>query len=111
MPSAEKGSFREPGPESFPEELVTDRKNIIIPAQVKKAFRFMGWMFLIMGLLLCLLGVLCLPDGGLLFALPYFFLIPGIALAAIGSLMVLLTRGLKKAGMGPDPVISEQRLP
>ncbi len=51
-------------------------------------------MFLIMGLLLCLLGTL--PDGGLMFALPYFFLIPGIALTAIGGLMIFLTRFFKK---------------
>jgi vacuolar-type H+-ATPase subunit I/STV1 len=75
--------------------LGTGWKNVTIPVQVKKAFRFVGWLFLLLGLLLCLLGVLCLPDGGLLFALPYFFLIPGIALTASGGLLALLTRVLK----------------
>jgi hypothetical protein len=62
---------------------------------MKKIFRFAGWTILIMGLLLDLLGVLALPDGGLMFALPYFFLIPGIALTAIGGFMVLLARVFK----------------
>jgi hypothetical protein len=55
-----------------------------------------------MGLLLCLLGVLALPDGGLMFALPYFFLIPGIALTAIGGLMIFLARFLKRLGTLPN---------
>jgi vacuolar-type H+-ATPase subunit I/STV1 len=63
---------------------------------MKKAFRSLGWMFLILGLLLCLLGVLALPDGGLLFAMPYFFLVPGITLTAIGGFMVLLARFFRK---------------
>jgi hypothetical protein len=60
--------------------------------------RFLGWPFLVLGLLLTLLGVLALPDGGLLFALPYFFLIPGIALTAAGGFMVLLARIFRRTG-------------
>jgi uncharacterized membrane protein HdeD (DUF308 family) len=65
---------------------------------VKKTLRFLGWLFLVMGLLLTLLGVLALPDGGLLFALPYFFLVPGIALTLSGGFMVLLARIFKGTG-------------
>ena len=50
---------------------------------------------LILGLLLCLLGVLALPDGGLLFAMPYFFLVPGITLTVIGGFMLLMARSMK----------------
>jgi hypothetical protein len=92
MPSAENGSSPRAGPESFHEELVTNDENAIIPAKVKKTLRFLGWLSLVMGMLLSLLGVLALPDGGLLFALPYFFLIPGIALTAIGCLVLFLLR-------------------
>ncbi len=53
-----------------------------------------------MGLLLCLLGVLALPDGGLMFALPYFFLIPGILFALLGSLMIFLPRFFKRTRDG-----------
>jgi|GEM_PF-3938070 len=93
------------------EKLVTDRNHATIPAQVKKIFRFSGWLFFIIGLLLCFLGVLALPDGGLMFALPYFFLIPGITLTVIGGFVVWLARIKRKPGTVPDPVISEQRLP
>jgi vacuolar-type H+-ATPase subunit I/STV1 len=85
-----------------------DRKNVNIPAQMKQILRFAGWIFLILGLLFDLLGVLALPDGGLMFALPYFFLIPGIALTLIGGLMIFLARVLKKTRDG-DSLISEQR--
>jgi len=63
---------------------------------MKRIFQFIGWIFLIPGLLLCFLGVLALPDGGLMFAMPYFFLVPGIALTLIGGLMLLLTRFFRK---------------
>lgn len=66
------------------------------PSRVKKAFRSLGWIFLLLGLLLDLLGALALPDGGLMFALPYFFGVPGIALTAIGGFMVLLARFFRK---------------
>jgi vacuolar-type H+-ATPase subunit I/STV1 len=63
---------------------------------MRKTARLLGWIFLLLGLLLCLLGVLSLPDGGLMFALPYFFLIPGITFTAIGGFMILLARFFKK---------------
>ena len=73
-------------------------------SRVKRTFRIVGWMFLIIGLLLSLLGVLTLPDGGLMFALPYFFLIPGIALTLIGGILGFLARekkrGRQKNGAG-----------
>jgi len=59
---------------------------------MKRIFQSIGWIFLILGLLLDLLGVLALPDGGLMFAMPYFFLIPGIALTASGGFMILWAR-------------------
>jgi hypothetical protein len=64
---------------------------------MNKFFRSMGWIALITGLLLDLLGVLALPDGGLFFALPYFFLIPGMALTAAGGLLAFLARSKKGA--------------
>jgi hypothetical protein len=69
-----------------------DRKRMVMQAPMRKIVRFTGLMILILGLALCLFGVLALPDGGLLFALPYFFLVPGIVLTASGGFMVLLAR-------------------
>ena len=64
---------------------------------MRKTFRVTGWIFLLVGLFLCSLGVLSLPDGGLMFALPYFFLIPGLALTVGGGLALLLTRSKQGA--------------
>ena len=54
--------------------------------------RGFSWLMLGLGLLLCLLGILALPDGGLMFALPYVFLLPGIAFASIAGLVLFFTR-------------------
>jgi membrane protein implicated in regulation of membrane protease activity len=54
--------------------------------------RVLGWLMLGLGLVLCLFGALALPDGGLMFALPYAFLLPGISFAGIAGLVLFLTR-------------------
>lgn len=54
--------------------------------------RVLGWLMLGLGLLLCLFGILALPDGGLMFALPYVFLLPGIAFAGMAGLVLFFTR-------------------
>ncbi len=38
-----------------------------------------------MAAILILLGITAWPPGGLMFALPYFFLIPGIFFALVGG--------------------------
>jgi len=54
--------------------------------------RGIGWFFLAAGAALVVLGALSWPPGGLLFALPYFFLMPGVLLAIAEGLLVLLGR-------------------
>ena len=54
--------------------------------------RFLAWLSLILGLLLCLVGLTTLPAGGLMFALPAVFLLPGIALTVLGALVLLFSR-------------------
>ena len=49
-------------------------------------------MFLIFGILLGLLGLASLPTGGLMFALAYVFLIPGVMSLIIGVAFLLATR-------------------
>jgi hypothetical protein len=51
-----------------------------------------GWLLVAVGCLLVLLGIACLPPGGLMFALPYFFFIPGFALLVSGGIVLLLAR-------------------
>jgi hypothetical protein len=59
---------------------------------MRVVFRVFGWISLAFGILLCIIGVASLPAEGLMFALPYFFLMPGIALTIIGGLLVFFTR-------------------
>jgi hypothetical protein len=45
-----------------------------------------------LGVLLCLLGIASLPPGGLMFALPFVFLLPGVGLVVLGGIFLFLTR-------------------
>jgi len=54
--------------------------------------RAMGWFLLLAGGVLCLMGLMTLPDGGLMFALPYVFLIPGLSMAFFGFLLLRIRR-------------------
>jgi hypothetical protein len=67
---------------------------------MRLACRVLGWLLLIVALPLILLGVLSLPAGGLMFALPFVFLIPGFALAALAVLLLFLTRRPKRNSAG-----------
>lgn len=57
--------------------------------------RILGWLCVVAGSLLIFLGILSWPPGGLMFALPYFFLIPGCLLFTLGMLLLLCTRSKK----------------
>lgn len=61
-------------------------------AKMRMVFRVIGGISLGMGVLLCLLGAASLPAGGLMFALPFFFLMPGIGLVLFGGLLLFFTR-------------------
>ncbi len=54
--------------------------------------RVLAGLSLGVGLLLSLAGLAALPAGGLLFALPFVFLIPGVALTIAGALGLFLSR-------------------
>jgi len=51
-----------------------------------------GWVFLVIATALVFLGIASWPPGGLMFALPFVFLIPGIMLAVLGAVLVRLGR-------------------
>jgi hypothetical protein len=59
---------------------------------MRTALRILGGALLALGVPLCLIGLSTLPDGGLMFALPYVFLMPGLLLCAVGGLVLFLTR-------------------
>jgi hypothetical protein len=64
--------------------------------------RGIGWFFTAAAAVLIFLGVLSWPPGGLLFALPYFFLIPGVVFAVVGGLLLLLGRRRGPDGSGTE---------
>jgi hypothetical protein len=66
---------------------------------MRRLERLLGWILLVLAALLILLGMLCWPPGGLMFALPFVFLIPGFILGLIGA--VLLWHGSRGSSRSP----------
>jgi hypothetical protein len=56
--------------------------------KMRRTVSFLGWITLALALALVMLGLASWPPSGLMFALPYFFLIPGAILALIGGLLL-----------------------
>jgi len=52
---------------------------------VRRAAAVLGWILLVISAGLILLTILSWPPGGLMFALPYLFLMPGVVFALIGG--------------------------
>lgn len=67
---------------------------------MRHAFLATGWVLVLIGGGLVALGIWAWPPGGLLFALPYIFLIPGVPIAGAGA--VLLWLGYCLARAKPD---------
>lgn len=65
-------------------------------ADMRRSLYTLGWVMLALAAPLLLLGYLTWPPGGLMFALPYLFLIPGVPLALVGALLVLICRGSRQ---------------
>lgn len=59
---------------------------------MRRAARIAGWILLALAGGLVLLGLFSLPAGGLMFALPFVFFIPGALLAVLGGILVRLGR-------------------
>jgi vacuolar-type H+-ATPase subunit I/STV1 len=66
---------------------------------MKRFSRIMGWTAVTIGVLLILVGIHSWPPGGLMFALPFVFLMPGILLALVGAVLVRMGRDSRK----PEP--------
>jgi hypothetical protein len=67
---------------------MTDRRD----GAPRRIARGVAITLLVLAGLLALLGIAAWPPGGLMFALPYFFLLPALVLAAGGAVLLLLTR-------------------
>ena len=73
--------------------------------KMRRTVSFLGWITLALALALVMLGLASWPPSGLMFALPYFFLIPGAILALIGGLLL-------RAGRQPSqPTPPETKTP
>ena len=59
---------------------------------MKRVALVLGWVILAMAAGLIMLGILSLPPGELMFALPFVFLIPGFVLGIIGAVLLWLGR-------------------
>lgn len=64
-------------------------------------------MFLILAIGLGFLGLMSLPDGGLMFALAYFFFIPGAVSLILGVALLLATRA--KTELPPEQQREENK--
>ncbi len=59
---------------------------------MRKLWRTLGWIFTALAAFLVVLGLFSLPAGGLMFALPFVFFLPGAFLGALGGGLLFLTR-------------------
>jgi hypothetical protein len=57
---------------------------------MRRTARVLGWIVLVIGAGLILLGIYSWPPGGLMFALPFVFLVPGLVLGLIGGVFLWL---------------------
>ena len=63
---------------------------------MRKVVRVLGGGLLVLSALLILAGIMTLPSGGLMFALPYVFLMPGALFGIVGWLLLRLGKDAKK---------------
>jgi hypothetical protein len=59
---------------------------------MRRVVRGLAIVALVLAALLAMLTLAAWPPGGLMFALPHFFLFPALLLAAVGGIPLLLTR-------------------
>lgn len=72
-------------------------------------YRAFGILAIVGACISAVLGLLSLPPGGLMFALPYFFFALAIALGVVGGVCLVLARGARvqpavsrSSGLGRD---------
>ena len=59
---------------------------------MRRFARVLGWIMLAIAAGLILLGIQSWPPGGLMFALPFVFLVPGLVLGLVGGGLLWLGR-------------------
>ncbi|MBE0594883.1 MAG: hypothetical protein IH616_21065 [Gemmatimonadales bacterium] len=66
-----------------------------------RVIRALGWIALGVAAILALLGLATWPPGGLMFALPFVFLLPAMILGLLGAVLLVFTSG---ATRGTEPL-------
>jgi len=59
---------------------------------MRRAARIAGWSLVVLAGLLLVAGLLTWPPGGLMFALPFVFLMPGALFGIVGAILLWLGR-------------------
>ena len=59
---------------------------------MRRAARIAGWSLVVLAGLLLVAGLLTWPPGGLMFALPFVFLMPGALFGIVGAILLWLRR-------------------
>jgi len=59
---------------------------------MRRAARIVGWCLVVLAGLLLVAGLLTWPPGGLMFALPFVFLMPGALFGIVGAILLWLGR-------------------
>ncbi len=58
--------------------------------------KWVGWILCVASAALILLGIAAWPPGGLMFASPFVFLIPGAVFGVVGGVLVWVSIGDRK---------------
>jgi hypothetical protein len=71
---------------------------VLSVAGMKTLARVLGWIAVVLATLLTFAGIAVWPPGGLMFALPFVFLMPAAVLWAVGWLLLRLGRAPENPG-------------
>jgi hypothetical protein len=69
---------------------------------MKALARVLGWIAVVLAALLTIAGIAVWPPGGLMFALPFVFLMPAAVLWVVGLLLLRLGRAPMSSSLEPQ---------
>ena len=72
---------------------------------MRAILRFVGFGAAFLSVASLLLAVAAWPPGGLMFALPYFFILAGVAFGLVGAVLIVVAAGLTLAAGSYQPFL------